>query len=91
MEDARLIFVDVVHQKHAAAERGERRFHLSAIEGGPGLGRRPFQPFEHARLVTLGLQPTQKPGARVGQSLVVEIDRVLRRQHARPTRRPGPA
>ena len=39
------------------------------------------QTFNHARLVALGLQAADKPGAGVRQSLVVEIDRVLRRQH----------
>ena len=51
------------------------------VEALPGRVRGPFQPLEHAVLVALGLQPAQEPGAGVGQPLVVEVDRVLRRQH----------
>ena len=52
-----------------------------AVEALPGRGRRPFQPLEHAILVALGLQPAQEPRAGVREPLVVEVDRVLRRQH----------
>ena len=51
----------------------------------------PFEPVEHPRLVALGLQPAEEPGAGVRQALVIEVDRILRRQHARRGRTPAPA
>ena len=44
-------------------------------------GERAFEAVEQPRLVALGLQPSQEPRAGVRQPLVVEIDRILRRQH----------
>ena len=37
MKDDRLVFVDVVHEEHAVAERGEARFHLRSTEFGARL------------------------------------------------------
>ena len=36
---------------------------------------------EHAGFVPFGLQAAQKPRARVGEPLVIQIDGILRRQH----------
>lgn len=44
---------------------------------------------EHTFLVALGLQPSDEPGADVGEPLVVEIHRVLSRQHDADTVRAG--
>ena len=81
--------VDVVHQEHAAIERGESRLHLLPIERRPRFGRGAFQSLDHAGLVALRLQSAEKPGAGVRKSLVIEIDRVLRRQHAAQAIRAG--
>ena len=64
-----------------------------AVEAVAGGGVRAFEAVEQPRLVALGLQPAQKPRAGVGERLVVEIDRILRRQrHARArTRAPASA
>ena len=52
---------------------------LAAVE--PALARGALESVEHAQLVLLGLQPSDEPRAGVGEPLVVEVDRVLRRQH----------
>ena len=69
--------MDVVHEEHAAPQGRQRLVERGAIESA----RHPFEPVEHASLVSLGLELTQEPGAGVRQGLVVEIHRVLRGQH----------
>ena len=59
----------------------ERRQHAVGLGAIERRRCRPFEAVEHARLVALGLQPAEEPGAGVGEPLVVEVDRVLRRQH----------
>ena len=81
LKDDWTIFVDVVHQKNAAAQAGDDLVKLAAVEAAAGCGRDGFQPFQHARLVALRLQLADEPGAGVGQSLVVQVHRVLGRQH----------
>ncbi len=61
----------------ALAEAADRRVERRQV--GPA-GRR-LEPVQHARLVVVGLQPPDHPGARVRHRLVVEVDRVLRREH----------
>ena len=46
-------------------------------------------PVEQSGLVALGLQAADHPGAGVRHRLVVEVDRVLRRQHHPDPERPG--
>ena len=67
----------VVHQEHALLERRQRLVQCAAVEAA----RDSLQAVEHAALVALGLQLAEKPGAGVRQRLVVQVDRVLRRQH----------
>ena len=88
LEDGRLVLVDVVHEEDAVAQPGEEPVHGRSVEAVPGRRGGPLQPFEHAFLVALGLQPAQEPGAGVGQPLVVEVDRVLRGQHDPQAKRP---
>jgi hypothetical protein len=49
----------------------------------------PGQAFEQAFLVVLGLQAPDEPGARVGQALVIQVDRVLGREHEPQAEGPG--
>ena len=58
-------------------QRRQRRVERLPIESAGDA----LETVEHARLVALGLQLAEKPGAGVRQRLVVEIDRVLRREH----------
>ena len=58
----------------SAADRGIERGDIGATRGRA-------EPFEHACLVVLRLQPADEPGARVRHRLVVEVDRILRREH----------
>ena len=80
MKDHRLGLVHVVQQEHALAEAGKRLRHGAAVERSAARACA-FQAIEHAVLVALGLQPANEPGPGIGQPLVVEIDRVLGRQH----------
>ena len=52
---------------------------LAAVE--PAAGLRGQQPVDDALAVALRLQAADEPGAGVRQALVVEVDRVLRREH----------
>src|SRR5262245_60137868 len=71
--------MDVVQQEDAVAEAGEQLIHATAIELFAAGGA--FESLQNARLVALGLQATNKPRAGVVQPLVVEVDRILRRQN----------
>ena len=80
----------VVHQEDAVAEPGQQsapssRDRTSATRPGRGA----LEPLEHARLVALGLQPAEEPRAGVRESLVVEVHRVLRREHDAEAERAG--
>jgi hypothetical protein len=70
-------FVHVVQQEHARLQPADQRRQRGRVRSAGRGG----QPFEHAFLVALGLQLADEPGARVGQALVIEVDRVLRGQH----------
>ena len=85
--DGRLV-VDVVQEEHALVERRQQAVRLRAIDR-PGRGA--LEPVEHARLVALGLQPAEEPRPRVGEALVVEVDRILRGEHDARARTRGPA
>jgi hypothetical protein len=52
---------------------------IAARSARPARGA--LQPLEHALLVALGLQPPEQPGAGVPEALVVQVHRVLRREH----------
>ena len=67
------------------------RFCSAPIDGverrDVGAARGRAKALEHARLVVLGLQPADEPRAGVRHRLVVEVDRVLGREHeAEPER-----
>jgi hypothetical protein len=69
-----------VHQERALLQAGDHPVELGAgdrVRAGHGTVQR----VEHARLVALGLQPADEPGAGVAEPLVVEVDRVLGGQH----------
>ena len=77
----------VAHQEHAAAEVRHQSLQRRAVESL--ARRRARQAFDHARLVALRLQAADEPGARVGQSAIVEVHRILRRQHDAESERAG--
>lgn len=70
----------VVHQENAAAEACQHLLHGLAVERA-ATRRRALQPIQHARLVALRLQTADEPRARIGQSLVVEVNRILGGEH----------
>ncbi|MCA1651547.1 MAG: hypothetical protein LC753_15160 [Acidobacteria bacterium] len=69
--------MDVVQQEHPLAERGQQTVRFAAIQA---VSCGPLQSVEHALLVPVSLQTAQEPGAGVRQTLVVEVDRILRRE-----------
>ena len=81
LENFRRIFMHIIQQEHSVPKPRKNLLHLSAIEFLAAAGRRALQPFHHARLVALRLQPTDEPGTGIGQAFVIKIDRVLRGQH----------
>ncbi len=56
------------------ADRLVERRHVRTAGGGT-------EPFEHPGLVVLRLEAPDEPRPRIGHRLVVEVDRVLRREH----------
>ena len=68
-----------VHEEHALPQPRNGLFHRRLVKRLPAGCA--FKTFHHAHLVAFGLQAADKPRAGVGESAVVEIDRVLRRQH----------
>ncbi|OQA37873.1 MAG: hypothetical protein BWY52_03324 [Chloroflexi bacterium ADurb.Bin325] len=73
--------MDVVEQEDAALQRGDQAIQLAPVHACARLGQRALQPVEQPLFVAIGLQLADEPGPGVGQPLVIEIDRVLRRQH----------
>jgi hypothetical protein len=71
----------VVQEERPLLQRGQDALRLAAVERRALPGERAFEPVEQPRLVALGLQPAEEPGAGVRETLVVDVDRVLRRQH----------
>jgi hypothetical protein len=69
--------VDIVHEKDTIAEASEKLFHPLFIELLPRACRSAFQSFQHASLVSFGLQQPNKPGAGICQTFVIQIDRIL--------------
>ena len=78
VENNGLVFMHVVQQEAALAETGNRSLHFLFVEIACGGA---FEALHDARLVALGLQAPDKPGARVRESLVVEVDGVLRGEY----------
>ena len=70
--------MDVVEEKHALVERRQQAIRLGAIHRS---SRRALETVEHACLIPLGLEPSQEPRPRIGEALVVEVDRILRGEH----------
>ncbi len=91
LQQQRRRVVDVVQQEHALLEAREQPVQPLPVEALPRSGRDPFESVEHARLVALGLQAAEEPGAGIGQRLVVEVDRILRRRARSPGRTRAPA
>jgi hypothetical protein len=81
LEDFGRILVNIVQQKHAAAQSREKRVHLCTIELCAGARRGALQPVKEASLVALGLETADEPGSRVRESLVIKVDWILRCQH----------
>jgi len=81
--------VDIVHEKDTITEASEKLFHPLFIELLPRACRCAFQSFQHASLVSFGLQPSDEPGAGIRQAFVIQIDGVLCRQHHAQTERAG--
>ena len=79
----------VVHEKDTIAEAGEKLFHPLFIELLSRACRCAFQSFQHAGLVSFGLQTSDEPSAGIRQAFVVQIDGVLRRQYDTQTERAG--
>ena len=52
-------------------------FHARAVKAGVGCNGRAFQAIHHARFVALRLQTADEPGARVAQTLVIQVHGVL--------------
>ncbi len=71
----------VVHQEDATRQARERALERRPIEPALEPRRGALEAVEHAGLVALGLQAAEEPGAAVREPLVVEVDRVLRREH----------
>ena len=78
VEDDGFLFMHVMQQKASLAESGDGALHSLLIEVATACA---LKPFHDARFVAFGLQPADKPGAGIRKTLVVEVDRVLRREH----------
>ena len=84
-EDLRLVLAGAAQHELALAEPGDRRIDRGDVDAA-GSRRHPV---EQAGLVAVGLQAADHPRAGVRHRLVVEVDRVLRRQHHADAERPG--
>ena len=69
--------MSVVHEEYAFSETGQRLLHLLAVELALRTRGHPLQPLQQTGLVALRLQTADEPRPGVGQTLVVEVDRVL--------------
>ena len=71
----------IAHQEDTLREAAHQFVERRAAAGG-ATRERTLEAVEHALLVAVGLQAADEPGARVAEALVVEIDWILRREHA---------
>ena len=69
----------VAQQEEARREAAEQSDQLAAVEAGAGRGA--LEAVEQTLAVALGLQAAEEPGADVAEALVVEVHRVLGREH----------
>ncbi len=74
-----------LEQELALLEAADRRVERGDVDAAGGRA----QALEHALLVPLGLEPADEPAAGVRHRLVVEVDRVLRRDHHPDPERAG--
>ena len=68
-----------MEQEAPFSQPGQRLLHALPVE--ISAMRYALQPLHDAGLVPFGLQPANHPGPRIRQPAVVEIHRVLCRQH----------
>jgi hypothetical protein len=88
MKDDRSSLVNVVKQKHPFAETGDTLVHRFPIEAL--LSRiDALQSIQNFLFVALRLETPDEPGARVGESFVIEVDRILGRYHQTHSKGPG--
>ena len=88
-EDFIAFLVNVVQKKYPAAKAGKNSLRRRAVKGGALAGRRPFQSFQHAHLVSFGLQAADEPRTNIRKALVIQVHGILRRQQdadAKPAR-----
>ena len=79
--------MDVVQQEHTRLQASQELLDGGAVQGGLPERGRSFQTFQDAGFVALRLQPSDEPGSRIGQPLVVEIHGILcREDDAQPER-----
>ena len=77
----------VVQEEDPAPETAQDLLHRGAVEALVAAGRRALETVEHAGAVPVGLEAADEPRPRVGEALVVEVDRVLGGEHhAHPER-----
>ena len=76
-EELRLVAVGALEQELALLEPADRGVERRDVDAAGGRA----QALEHTLLVPLGLEPSDEPAAGVRHRLVVEVDRVLGRDH----------
>ena len=73
--------MNVVQQENAIAQTRKQRVQLGAVKARAGSLGCAFQAVENPRFIAIGLQSSDQPRAGVRQALVIQINRILRRQH----------
>src|SRR5690606_14417944 len=81
------LVVHISHEKYPAAEARQQLFELGAVQAARRSGSA-LEPFDHSHLVALRLEPSDEPRAAVRKAFVVQVHRVLRREHDAQPERP---
>ena len=79
-QEPRRVVLRAPHQEGARLERRHQLVKCATVRRAARHGA--GESFDDARLVALGLQAADQPGARVAEAAIVEVDRILCRQQA---------
>ena len=79
----------VVQKEDAIAKARDETLGVGTVERRTRRSRYALQSFYYPRLVALGLHPPDEPCAGIGQTLVVQVHRVLGRQNNSESVCPG--
>ena len=72
--------MDVVHQEHTFVQSGDQPAQFGTAETLSCLGGSAVKTIKNSFLISISLKSSYEPGARICQSLVIQVNRILSSQ-----------